>query len=195
MKAIVTGGHQGLGLAIQQRFIKANWQVSVESRRSGFDITQNSNREELIERTKTIDAFINNAQAEFAQTELLLEIVAQWEKWSKEAIIINIGSQAVYDFTSRPQKPMIYDYQKLALKEASLNLSKSNLIKITHVDLGYMNTPRILNNPLTRDRAQVSVDYVAEVILWLCEQPKEVMIPHLYLRPRGSDKFEWSLNC
>lgn len=90
MKVAITGGTAGIGLALAQQFEANGHEILALSRRNGYNIRSLPKVAGMIE---PCDMFINNAQAGFAQTELLFEI---WNRWKgQEKIIVNISTQMV----------------------------------------------------------------------------------------------------
>ena len=97
------------------------------------------------------DLFINNAQADFAQTELLYEM---WERWQgQEKYIWNVSTMMTQQpINTRPDgqsdiKMSFYRIQKLALEEASRQLSfKSNWPEISIIRPGGVATQQDFDN-------------------------------------------------
>ena len=88
MKVAITGGTAGIGLALANIFEANNHEVVALSRRNGYNIRSLPKVAGMIE---PCDMFINNAQAGFAQTELLFEVWRRWEGQTKT--IVNVSTQ------------------------------------------------------------------------------------------------------
>ena len=120
MKILVTGGNRGLGLDIVN-------ELSADgiSRQSGFDITKDIKA--IAEKSLDYDVFINNAfdgppqeeWANFAQTNLLLEVYKQWTEQGKQGWIFNIGSIGEKHIVAPDPSWETYRVSKAALKHAS----------------------------------------------------------------------------
>ena len=120
MKILVTGGNRGLGLDIVN-------ELSADgiSRQSGFDITKDIKA--IAEKSLDYDVFINNAfdgppqeeWANFAQTNLLLEVYKQWAEQDKQGWIFNIGSIGEKHIVAPNPSWETYRVSKAALKHAS----------------------------------------------------------------------------
>jgi NAD(P)-dependent dehydrogenase (short-subunit alcohol dehydrogenase family) len=99
MKIVITGGTAGIGLALAKLFEADNHEVLALSRRNGYNIRSLPKVAGMIE---PCDMFINNAQAGFAQTELLWEV---WRRWQgQDKVIVNISTQMVLmQYASKPE--------------------------------------------------------------------------------------------
>ena len=117
MKIAITGGTAGIGLALAKQFEMNGHEVIPLSRRNGYNIRSLPKVATAIE---PCDMFVNNAQAGFAQTELLFEVWRRWE--GQQKTIVNISTQMT-DMTV-PPKPEWDEYiiQKKALEIAERNI-------------------------------------------------------------------------
>lgn len=113
MRIAITGHSAGIGLALADEYTNLGHEIVGLSRRNGYNIR---NLTKILHPIIDCDVFINNAQAGFAQTELL---AAVWKEWRNQAdkLIINISTlmtthlHADYDYDME-----IYRIQKLALE-------------------------------------------------------------------------------
>jgi nucleoside-diphosphate-sugar epimerase len=88
MKIAITGGTAGIGSALATIFEINGHEVVPLSRRNGYNIRSLPKIAAMIE---PCDVFINNAQAGYAQTELLFEV---WRRWrGQQKYIVNVGTQ------------------------------------------------------------------------------------------------------
>ena len=134
MKIAITGHTAGIGQALAEAYY-GNEIVGL-STREGNNIRNIPKIAGLIE---PCDVFINNAQAGFAQTELLFEVHRRWSDTNKHIIVIS---------TMMAQHPVSvlegmdeYRLQKVALEEAvhQLRYKNYNGPRITLVRPGKVN--------------------------------------------------------
>jgi NAD(P)-dependent dehydrogenase (short-subunit alcohol dehydrogenase family) len=153
MKILVTGGNRGLGLDIVN-------ELSADgiSRQSGFDITKDIKA--IAEKSLDYDVFINNAfdgppqeeWANFAQTNLLLEVYKQWAEQDKQGWIFNIGSVGEQTIVAPDPSWETYRVSKAALRHASQQCTrafKDNKVKFKTTLI----SPDRIDTELTRSRA------------------------------------------
>ncbi len=116
MKIAITGHSAGIGQALSDALTKAGHQVIGLSRRNGYNIRSVP---KLVDAIADCDIFVNNAQAGFAQTELLFAVYKQW-MGVKNKKIINISTFMTSEpVSSLPGLEMTeYYVQKHALEEA-----------------------------------------------------------------------------
>jgi hypothetical protein len=88
MKIAITGHSKGIGKALAEVYESRGHEIVGLSRTNGYNIKSIPKCADVIE---TCDMFVNNAQAGFAQTELLFEMFRRWK--SQDKTIISIGSQ------------------------------------------------------------------------------------------------------
>ena len=129
MKIAITGHTAGIGQALAKILQSRGHDIVGISRRTGDNIRRTEHTANLIE---TCDMFINNAQTQYAQTELLYAV---WQRWKgKEGKYIwNISTQMTeipVNSTPDGQDDIImsqYRNQKIALEEASRQLRFKNV--------------------------------------------------------------------
>jgi nucleoside-diphosphate-sugar epimerase len=128
MKIAITGHTAGIGQAFAKTLQSRGHEILGISRRMGENISRIERTANLIE---SCDMFINNAQTQYAQTELLYAV---WQKWQgQEKYIWNISTM----MTERPtnycpagQNDITmsqYRNQKIALEEATKQLRFKNV--------------------------------------------------------------------
>jgi NADP-dependent 3-hydroxy acid dehydrogenase YdfG len=128
MKIAITGHTGGIGKAFTKLLESRGHEIVGISRRLGENIRRIEHTANLIE---FCDMFINNAQTQYAQTELLYAV---WQRWQgKEGKYIwNISTQMTeqpINGTPDGQNDITmsqYRNQKLALEEASRQLKFKN---------------------------------------------------------------------
>ena len=138
MKIAITGHTAGIGQALAQEYLLDGHEVVGLSRREGNNIR---NIPKICDQIEPCDVFVNNAQAGYAQTELLFEMSQRWQGTKKHIIIIStmmtqdpVSNQLGLDMDQ-------YRVQKIALEEAVSQLRYRRLgIKITVVRPGNIAT-------------------------------------------------------
>jgi NADP-dependent 3-hydroxy acid dehydrogenase YdfG len=128
MKIAITGHTAGIGQAFTKILELRGHEIVGISRRTGDNIRRTEHVANLIE---PCDMFINNAQTQYAQTELLYAV---WSKWRGKdgKYIWNISTQMTelpVNGTPDGQDDLAmsqYRNQKIALEEASRQLRFKN---------------------------------------------------------------------
>ena len=127
MKIAITGHTAGIGKSFAEQLSKKGHEIVGISRSKGENIRRINHTASLIE---PCDFFINNAQSQYAQTELLYEV---WNRWQgQKKYIWNISTMMTeLPINNVPdgQNDIImsqYRNQKLALEEASRQLRYKN---------------------------------------------------------------------
>lgn len=148
MKIAITGHTAGIGKAFATRLGAMGHEIIGISRREGENIQRVPHTATIIE---PCDLFINNAQTQFAQTELLYEVWIRWQNQKK--YIWNISTMMTeIPVNTKPdgQNDIVmsqYRNQKLALEEASRQLNyKSSWPKISVIRPGGVATQQSNNN-------------------------------------------------
>ena len=120
MKIAITGNTAGIGQALSRVYQSQGHEIVGLSKRDGHNIR---NTPKLIAHIDPCDMFVNNAQAGFAQTELLFAVYQLW-KGQTGKCIINISTMMATDPVSTlPGIDMIeYRNQKIALEDAHRQL-------------------------------------------------------------------------
>ena len=136
MKIAITGHTAGIGQALATEYILDEHDVVGLSQREGNNIR---NIPKIADQIDPCDVFVNNAQAGYAQTELLFEMAKRWAGTNKHIIVIStMMTQDPVSFDSTLDQ---YRVQKIALEEAVHQLRNRRLsLKITLVRPGYIAT-------------------------------------------------------
>ena len=138
MKIAITGHTAGIGQALANEYELAGHDVVGLSQREGNNIR---NTPKICDQIEPCDVFVNNAQAGYAQTELLFEMVHRWAGTRKHIIVVStmMTQQPV---SSLPGLDMDhYRLQKVALEEAVKQIRYRRLgLKITVVRPGNIAT-------------------------------------------------------
>ena len=138
MKIAITGHTAGIGQALAQEYTLASHKMVGLSTREGNNIR---NIPKICNQIESCDMFINNAQAGYAQTELLFEMANRWQGTGKHILIISsmMTQQPVSSLTGLDMDH--YRVQKIVLEEAVKQIRNRKLkIKITIVRPGNIAT-------------------------------------------------------
>lgn len=138
MKIAITGHSAGIGQALANEYTAKGYEIIGLSKRYGHNIRVIPKIADLIE---PCDVFINNAQAGFAQTELLFEMAKRWDQTKKHIIVIST-MMAQDPISVLPGTEMnLYRVQKVALEESVRQLRHtSNGLRFTLVRPGNIAT-------------------------------------------------------
>jgi NAD(P)-dependent dehydrogenase (short-subunit alcohol dehydrogenase family) len=138
MKIAITGHTAGIGQALSQEYLLDGHEIVGLSKREGNNIR---NTPKICDQIEPCDVFVNNAQAGYAQTELLFEMAHRWAGTRKHIVVVT---------TMMTQDPVSvlpgldmdhYRVQKIALEEAVQQIRHRRLgVKITIVRPGYIAT-------------------------------------------------------
>ncbi len=128
MKIAITGHTAGIGQAFAKILKSRGHEIVGISRRTGDNIRRTEHTAKVIEHC---DMFINNAQTQYAQTELLYAV---WSRWQGQEgkYIWNISTQMIEQPTNGTPDGQeditmsAYRNQKIALEEASRQLKFKN---------------------------------------------------------------------
>ena len=138
MKIAITGHTAGIGQALAQEYQLDGHDILGLSQREGNNIR---NTPKICDQIEPCDVFINNAQAGYAQTELLFEMAQRWQGTGKQIVVISTM------MTQEPVSPLTglgmdqYRLQKVALEEAVRQIRHRRLkLKITIVRPGNIAT-------------------------------------------------------
>jgi NADP-dependent 3-hydroxy acid dehydrogenase YdfG len=178
MKIAITGHTAGIGQALAEEYQLMGHEIVGLSQRDGNNIR---NTPKICDQIESCDVFVNNAQAGYAQTELLFEIAQRWSGTGKQIIVIStmmtqepVSSLAGLDMDH-------YRLQKVALEEAVRQIRYRKLkVKITIVRPG-----NIATNPNKTVPPAADVTNWARTLLNLFNMAKNnnLTIPEISLGP------------
>lgn len=159
MKVGITGNTGAIGSEIEKLLTEKNISVKGFTRSSGYCIIES--RDKIIMELDDCDVFINLANAEFAATELLVDLFEEWQDERK--LIINVGS-AIADYADMRQDLALYAAQKSALKKAAKVLNHVDAeCEVKYVSFGYVDTPKMrAKYPEAKD--MMSTEEVAKIV-------------------------------
>ena len=119
-KIAITGHSAGIGKALAEIYENQGHEVVGLSRRNGYNI---KNVNKLADKIELCDVFINNAQADFAQTELLFIMYKKWKSIPNKKIINISTAMTSLPVSNIPGIDMIaYYVQKKTLEQAIIQL-------------------------------------------------------------------------
>lgn len=118
-KIAITGHSAGIGQALAKIYESQGHEIVGLSRRNGYNIRSIP---KIVDKIQDCDIFINNAQAGFAQTELLFFVYEAW--FQQDKTIVNISTMMTSEpVSSLPGLEMMQYYvQKKTLEEAIIQL-------------------------------------------------------------------------
>jgi len=176
MKIAITGHSAGIGKALAEQYQQRGHEIVGLSRRDGHNIR---NIPKIADHIESCDMFINNAQAGFAQTELLFEMARRWNNTGKHILVI---STAMTEFPVSVLPGMTeYWCQKTILETAVSQLRhRQPGIKFTIVRPGDIATSPDKTVPPSAD-----VNNWAETLVKIFElTDPNLDIPEISLGPR-----------
>jgi NADP-dependent 3-hydroxy acid dehydrogenase YdfG len=178
MKIAITGHTAGIGQALAKEYQLNGHEIVGLSQREGNNIR---NTPKICDQIESCDMFINNAQAGYAQTELLFEMANRWQGTKKHIIVIStmMTQEPVSSLTDLSMDH--YRLQKVALEEAVRQIRHRRLkVKITIVRPG-----DIATNPNKTVPPSADVDNWARTLLNLFNTAKNnnLTIPEISLGP------------
>jgi hypothetical protein len=138
MKIAITGHTAGIGHALAEEYTLDGNEIIGLSQRDGNNIR---NTPKICDQIESCDVFVNNAQAGYAQTELLFEMARRWQGTKKHIIVIStmMARDAVSVLPGLDMDQ--YRVQKVALEEAVKQIRYRQLgVKLTLVCPGYIAT-------------------------------------------------------
>jgi NAD(P)-dependent dehydrogenase (short-subunit alcohol dehydrogenase family) len=138
MKIAITGHTAGIGQALAKEYVLDEHEVVGLSQREGNNIR---NIPKICDQIEPCDVFVNNAQAGYAQTELLFEMAQRWTGTKKHIVVIST-MMTQHPVSVLPGLDMLaYHQQKVTLEEMVKQLRHQRLgITITIVRPGYIAT-------------------------------------------------------
>lgn len=177
MKIAITGHTAGIGQALARCYTQRGHDIVGLSRRGGHNIRNVPKIADLIE---PCDMWINNAQAGFAQTELLFEMANRWQGTRKFIMVISTM------MTQDPVSPLpgldmdLYRIQKVALEQSVQQIRNRHIgIRLTIVRPGDIATSSDKTVPPSAD-----VNHWAETLVSIFELVKpDLVIPEISLGP------------
>jgi NADP-dependent 3-hydroxy acid dehydrogenase YdfG len=180
MKIAITGHTAGIGQALATEYQLDGHEIIGLSQREGNNIR---NTFKICDQIEPCDIFVNNAQAGYAQTELLFEMAQRWQGTKKHIIVIST-MMAQEPVSSLPGLDMDqYRVQKVALEEAVHQIKNRRLgLRFTLVRPGYIATQTGQTVPPAAD-----VTNWAKVLvnMFRMAESNNLSVPEISLGPRN----------
>ena len=184
MKVLITGNREKDLCKNTTEVLEANgFTVETLSRTNDWDLGKWEVIPKVIEKAEDCNVFINMfANWRFNATLISYYMFKEREqKKYNDRLILNIGSTT--DRVKRA-KTNLYHYEKLAFRDMSAGLAMAGVWakdtpRVTLLSVGTMDN-RAENNP---GRKTLNMDNVANYILWILQQPKEIHINELSIDP------------
>ena len=178
MKIAITGHTAGIGQALASIYQSQGHEIVGLSRRVGYNIRSIPKIADMIE---PCDMFINNAQAGYAQTELLFEMVDRWQGTKKHIIVISTI------MTQNPLSPLPglgmdqYRIQKIALEESVKQIRNRKI----GIDFTIVRPGNIATDPNKTVPPAADVNNWARTLINLLDMAKNnnLVIPDISLGP------------
>jgi hypothetical protein len=155
------------------------------SRGNGFFLDKDEDQQKLADLfvQEKFDVFINNAALwKFHQVMIAEKIHNTAQSHKHKCHMIHMGSTADTGVKGRTWR---YPTEKKALKAYNRDLTYmaqgGSNIKSTIISPGSLTTPSVIKKH--PDRKLIDVEYIAETILWLIQQPEYVNINEISLDP------------
>jgi NAD(P)-dependent dehydrogenase (short-subunit alcohol dehydrogenase family) len=173
-KKIIISGNKNYGVAEGiNTILGSEYHLTFCSRKTGFELTNESDRKRFAELSLDHDIFINNAALwRFNQILLLEEVWKTWNDAGKKGHIINLGSTADRQINGGN---WMYPAEKNALRHQSLSQAMwtlgGNPIKVTYLGYGYVKTPGVEKKHPTKNKHEPIE--IAKMIKWIIEYPIE----------------------
>ena len=187
MKKILITGNRNYGLcqAICNMFDEQGYEYECASRATGWSLDKNEEQIRLAEYfvDNGFNVFINNsAMWKFHQIMIAEHMYTKAKDAGVHAQFIHMGSTADTGVKGRTWR---YPTEKKALRDYNRDLTYmtqgGSNIKTTCLSPGSLTTPSVMKKH--PDRKLIDVEYIAEVILWLLNQPEYVNINEISIDP------------
>ena len=187
MKKILITGNRNYGLcqAICNMFDEQGYEYECASRATGWSLDKNEEQSRLAEYfvDNGFNVFINNsAMWKFHQIMIAEHMYTKAKDAGVHAQFIHMGSTADTGVKGRTWR---YPTEKKALRDYNRDLTYmtqgGSNIKTTCLSPGSLTTPSVMKKH--PDRKLIDVEYIAEVILWLLNQPEYVNINEISIDP------------
>ena len=179
MKIAITGHTAGIGQALAKVYQTRGHEIVGLSKREGWNIR---NIPKICDQIEPCNMFVNNAQAGYAQTELLFEMAQRWAGTKKHIMVISSMITQQIASTLPGLDMDHYRLQKSVLEDAVLQLRHKQLgLYITIVRPGNIATSPDKTVPPAAD-----VDNWAQSLIDIFDYAAKnnLEIPDISLAPR-----------
>jgi hypothetical protein len=187
MKKILITGNRDYGLcqAVCDMFDEQNYTYECASRDTGWSLDKNEEQLRLAKHfvMNDFNVFINNSALwKFHQIMIAEHMYNAANVAGIKSQFIHMGSTADTGVRGRTWR---YPTEKKAIRDYNRDLTYMAMggsnVKSTLLSPGSLTTPSVMKKH--PDRQLIDVEYIAEVILWLLNQPEYVNINEISLDP------------
>jgi len=194
MKKILITGSRNYGLceaicnlfdSINQEYFDPEIEYETASRSNGYNLETAAGQNKLAKHyiKGNFDIFINNSAIwKFHQVMIAECMFNAMNEADRKGHIINIGSTADTGVKGRTWR---YPTEKKALKAYNRDLTYMTMggsnIKTTLISPGSLTTPAIIKKH--PDRKLIDVEYIAELVVWIINQPEYINVNELSIDP------------
>jgi len=172
MKVAITGHTKGIGKAIAELYYTD--EVVGFSRSNGYDISDISSIDSIVNASLNCDVFVNNAYYSTAQVDIFEKLLVHWNN-DPTKTIVNINSRTIYNGPNQRQ----YTTDKKLLKSSAVNAIRDidRKCRVININPGYIKTDMVLD---VHDKFNMmSPEQLAQIIKWCLNQPQEIEIGEL----------------
>jgi NAD(P)-dependent dehydrogenase (short-subunit alcohol dehydrogenase family) len=136
-KVAITGHTKGIGKCLYNIFLENGYEVTGFSRATGYDISEKSHRELILNQIQNFDIFINNAYAPQGQTLLLKDAAERLA--GLDNVIVNLNSKTRL-MSNTPDFLKEYAKDKQEQHDFIISQSFKGLPQIINVTVGLVDT-------------------------------------------------------
>ena len=172
MKVAITGHTKGIGKAIAELYYTD--EVVGFSRSNGYDISDISSIDSIVNASLNCDVFVNNAYYGTAQVDIFEKLLAHWNN-DPTKTIVNINSRTIYNGPNQRQ----YTTDKKLLKSSAVNAIRDidRKCRVININPGYIKTD--MTSTVHDKFNMMSPEQLAQMIKWCLNQPQEIEIGEL----------------
>lgn len=181
MKILVIGGSQGIGKAVVEYFNGTNVSKSL-----GYNINKDDDRKRILEMSLEHNAVLNHAYSgNNSQSTMLIELIEYWKENNKDGYIFNTGTVNTYFSNNRWDLYPIYKMQQDEICKRAAKKFQENAypFRITNIRPGMLDTEKSRQKPHWPGSG-VTGDTYCNIIQYLYNLPKEVIIPEIVLETK-----------
>ena len=170
MKIAITGHTKGIGKAIAGLYYTD--EVVGFSRSNGYDISDISSIDSIVNASLNCEVFVNNAYYGTAQVDIFEKLLAHWSS-DPTKTIVNINSRTIYNGPNQRQ----YTTNKKLLKSSALNAIRdiNRKCRVININPGYVRTDMVAHV----DVKMLTPEQLAAMIKWCLDQPQGIEIGEL----------------
>ena len=170
MKIAITGHTKGIGKAIAGLYYTD--EVVGFSRSNGYDISNISSIDSIVDASLNCEVFVNNAYYGTAQVDIFEKLLTHWSS-DPTKTIVNINSRTIYNGPNQRQ----YTTNKKLLKSSALNAIRdiNRKCRVININPGYVRTDMVAHV----DVKMLTPEQLAAMIKWCLDQPQGIEVGEL----------------